>query len=197
MTHLIPHALSLLLGALLVVGAFPKLRHPKGFVLIVWEYQVLPRSVGTVFARLSPVLELFLGLLLVAGVVTPFAAAGTGLLLSCFTVGVAINAARGRRIECGCFGTFLRRRVGWPLVAQNAFLIAACGVDAGFVLRTGPWPPFLSVPMQDTGLAVVVTGLITVGAAGLLDPAVRRSLRRQRVGSAVRAGALVVPKGRE
>jgi hypothetical protein len=158
---------------------------------------VLPRSLATIFARSSPVLELFLGLLLLEGVVTPVAAAGAGLLLTCFTVGVAINAARGRSIECGCFGRLTRRRVGWPLVAQNAFLIAACGVDAGWVWKAGTWSPVVPVPVPDSALAVVVTGLIAVGVAGLLDPAVRRRFRKQRVGLAPRTGSYVVTKGRE
>jgi hypothetical protein len=39
--------LSVLLGVIFLTSALPKLRHPRGFVLAVLEYRVLPRaSVG-------------------------------------------------------------------------------------------------------------------------------------------------------
>lgn len=76
MPVLIRDVLSIALGVILAVRVLPKLRHPKGFVLIVWEYQILPRPLATIFACSAPVVELFLGLLLLEGSATLLAAAG-------------------------------------------------------------------------------------------------------------------------
>ena len=46
-----------------------------------------------------------LALLLLAGLVTRLAAAGVGVLLVMFIVGIAAAWARGLSIDCGCFGT--------------------------------------------------------------------------------------------
>jgi uncharacterized membrane protein YphA (DoxX/SURF4 family) len=59
------------------------------------------RAVGTVL----PVVEIAVGLLLVAGLLTRAAAAAGGLLMLVFVGGIVSAWARGLSIDCGCFGT--------------------------------------------------------------------------------------------
>ena len=56
-----------MLGIIFLTSAVPKLRHPKGFVLAVLEYRVLPPRLSWYYARLVPPLEFLLALLLLSG----------------------------------------------------------------------------------------------------------------------------------
>jgi hypothetical protein len=48
----------------------------------------------------------------------------SALLLS-FIVAVGINLARGRDLDCHCFGRATRRPIGWQLLLQDAALLGA------------------------------------------------------------------------
>src|ERR1051326_5840946 len=88
------------LGILFLVSALPKLHHPKGFMLAVLEYRVLPPRLSRFYARLVPPLEFFLALLLLTGTAVRSAAAVTSVLLLSFIIGASINRARGRDLDC-------------------------------------------------------------------------------------------------
>src|SRR5579884_2184480 len=62
------------------------------------EYQLLPKSLVKPVAYILPFVELFTGMNLL------FAAGLATILLFVFTIAIAINLARGRRIQCHCFG---------------------------------------------------------------------------------------------
>lgn len=95
--------LRLLLGAVFLVSAIPKLRHPRGFVLMVLEYRILPPSLGELYAWMLPPLELFVGLLLLTGAAVRVATIMASFLLLSFIAAIGINLARGRDLDCGCF----------------------------------------------------------------------------------------------
>jgi len=50
-----------------------------------------------------------------------------------FVVGISINLARGRKLDCHCFGKLHSAPAGWKTLARNAVL----AVVAGFVLWEG------------------------------------------------------------
>src|SRR5947209_4134985 len=108
--------LSAMLGIIFLTSAVPKLRHPKGFVLAVLEYRVLPPRLSWYYARLVPPLEFLLALLLLTGTAVRFAAAILSMLLLSFIAAVAINLARGRNLDCHCFGKPTTRPIGWRLL---------------------------------------------------------------------------------
>jgi uncharacterized membrane protein YphA (DoxX/SURF4 family) len=124
-------ALSALLGGVFVAAALPKLRHPKGFLLTVLEYRVLPDGLRPIYARLAPPLELLAALLLFAGVGVRAAAALLALLALSFVIGVGANLARGRDLDCGCFGheagkdTSKTRQISLGVLLQDVGLLAA------------------------------------------------------------------------
>src|ERR1051326_5866722 len=88
--------LSGVLGIVFLAAAIPKLRHPRGFVLAVLEYRVLPTGLSWFYARLIPPLEFLLALLLLTGTAVLSAAIVTLLLLLSFIAAVGINLVRGR-----------------------------------------------------------------------------------------------------
>ncbi len=115
--------LSLLLGSIFLVSSIPKLRHPKGFVFTVLNYRVLPPSLSTVYALVVPSLECFIGLCLLMGALVCVDGGIIALLLTSYLIAVSVNMARGRALECNCFGALKRRHIGWGLVIQDSVLL--------------------------------------------------------------------------
>ncbi len=64
----------------------------------------LPLDLVHVIAWGLPILELVLGLLLLVGLLTRWAALGTALIMTAFIIGIASVWIRGYSIDCGCFG---------------------------------------------------------------------------------------------
>lgn len=118
------------LGAIFLMSSAPKLRHPKGFVLAVLEYRVLPQSLGFLYAWIVPPLEFLVACLLLTGTLVFLAALLIALLLLSFMIAVSITTVRGRDLDCHCFGTKARRRTGWWLVLQDGVLLGAVLVVA-------------------------------------------------------------------
>lgn len=67
-------------------------------------YQVMPYEVAKVVGAALPLVEIALGLLLVAGLATRLVAAVSAALLLVFMAGIASAWSRGLAIDCGCFG---------------------------------------------------------------------------------------------
>lgn len=128
--------LSIALGSIFLVSAVPKLRHPKSFVLAVLEYRVLPARLSWFYARLIPPLEFLLALLLLTGTAVRAAAVVMAVLLLSFIAAIGINLARGRDLDCHCFGKGARRPIGWKLLLQDAALL---GAAIAVVIFTREW----------------------------------------------------------
>jgi uncharacterized membrane protein YphA (DoxX/SURF4 family) len=94
----------LVTGGVWVVAGALKLPDPAASVRAVRAYDLLPESAVTVVGHGLPLLELVIGLLLLAGLLTRPASVVSALLLVAFIVGIASAWARGLEIECGCFG---------------------------------------------------------------------------------------------
>jgi uncharacterized membrane protein YphA (DoxX/SURF4 family) len=91
-------------GGVWIWAGLLKLPHPQESVLAVRAYQLLPGGAASTVGHLLPILEVVVGVLLVAGLLTRPAAVVSGLLFVAFIVGIASVWARGISIDCGCFG---------------------------------------------------------------------------------------------
>ena len=129
-------SLSVVLGIGFLVAAVPKLRHPRGFVLSVLEYRVLPYRSSWLYARLLPPLECLLALLLLSGTAVRSAAVVLALLLLSFIAAIGVNMARGREFDCHCFGKARGKPIGWGTLLRDAALFCAAIVLAAFA---GQW----------------------------------------------------------
>jgi uncharacterized membrane protein YphA (DoxX/SURF4 family) len=96
-------ARALLGGVFLVAGAL-KLPDPAAAERAVRAYRLLPEALVGPVAFGLPVLEIAVGLALLAGVFVRTAALGSAVLLAVFVAAVASAWARGLQIDCGCFG---------------------------------------------------------------------------------------------
>ncbi len=117
--------LGVVVGLIFATSAVPKLRYPQGFMLAVLAYHVLPLRMGRLYARLLPPLELLIALLLMSGTAMRSASIAAAALLLSFLIAVGINVARGRDLDCHCFGRAARRPIGWGLMLQDSVLLGA------------------------------------------------------------------------
>jgi putative oxidoreductase len=93
------------LAAVFVVAAVAKIIDPPGFAHEIHNYKLLPVGVVNALALWLPWLELVIGLAFFFGVYRRAAGRIAAILLVVFIGALSINLARGRPIDCGCFGT--------------------------------------------------------------------------------------------
>ena len=86
------------------LSGFAKAADPVQTRAAVRAFDVLPDGLVPPVAMVLPYLEIALGLLLVLGMVTRWAAVASAVLLVVFIAGVVQAMVRGLSIDCGCFG---------------------------------------------------------------------------------------------
>lgn len=97
-------AARLATGAVWLVAGALKLPDPAASVRAVRAYDLLPEPMVPTVGHLLPVLEVVVGVLLLAGALTRGAAAVSAVLSVAFIIAIASAWARGLEIDCGCFG---------------------------------------------------------------------------------------------
>src|SRR4051794_7891522 len=120
----------LALAGVLIVAGWLKLPDPAESVRAVRAYQLLPEPVVPTVGHGLPLLEIVIGLLLLVGFATRFAAAVAGLLMLAFIIGISSAWARGLTIDCGCFGgggsvAANQTKYGQEIARDTALLLAA------------------------------------------------------------------------
>ncbi|WP_073258205.1 MauE/DoxX family redox-associated membrane protein [Cryptosporangium aurantiacum] len=101
----LPLVARLVLGGVWLWAGAAKATDLDASVRAVRAYRLLPEGAATVIGAGLPWLEIALGLLLVAGVAVRFGALFSAALMVVFLIGIVSAAARGLRIDCGCFGS--------------------------------------------------------------------------------------------
>ena len=93
------------LAAFFAVAGFFKIADPPGFAHEIHNYGLLPGVAVNALALILPWLEVVAGVALFLGIARRSAARILAILLLVFIVALSINLARGRPVDCGCFGT--------------------------------------------------------------------------------------------
>lgn len=119
----------LVLGVVLLVAGALKVTSPAASAMSVRAFQILPYDLAGYVGYAMPVVEILVGLLLVAGLLTRASAVVGGLLMLAFMVGITSAWMRGLTIDCGCFGgggtvTAAQTRYGTELLRDAG--LAAC-----------------------------------------------------------------------
>jgi uncharacterized membrane protein YphA (DoxX/SURF4 family) len=117
-------AFRFVLGTVFALAGLGKLPRRAQFEDAVRGYRLVPDRLAPRIARWLPVVELAAGALLLVGLGTVPVAALLGAFLVVFTGAVAINLARGRAIDCGCYGAGPSRTIGLPTLVRNLGLLA-------------------------------------------------------------------------
>src|SRR5215211_7230933 len=97
--------LRFLLAFVFLTAALPKLFARDDFERALRNYELLPRRLVPTVAAWLPRVELACALALFAGFAITFVTAIAAGMLTVFAAAVAVNLARGRIIECGCYSS--------------------------------------------------------------------------------------------
>ncbi|WP_168581606.1 MauE/DoxX family redox-associated membrane protein [Gephyromycinifex aptenodytis] len=120
----------LILGAALLVAGGMKIGSPLVAARAAQAYQILPFDLAGYVGMALPAIEMALGLLLVLGLYTRFAAGAGAVLMLVFVAAIASAWARGLSIDCGCFGgggAVAPEQTQYGLDIARDFLLALCG----------------------------------------------------------------------
>ena len=121
----------LVLGVVLLVAGGAKITSSASSALAVRAYKILPYDFAGYVGYALPVVEILIGLLLVAGLFTRVAAIAGGLLMLAFIVGISWAWAHGYSIDCGCFGgggTIAASQTQYPLEVLRDVGLVVCAV---------------------------------------------------------------------
>jgi len=158
---------QVLLSIVLAVAAAAKLADRDGTRHAARDLG-LPAAWGPPIAWGLPAVELALAAALLAPApVSRVAALAAGALLVAFAALLARGAARGRDIECRCFGRLSAGPAGWPAVARNALLATV----AAFVAAGGRAPAAFAAVALAAVAAMVATRSRPAVRAGAAAPA--------------------------
>ena len=119
------------LAAFFVVAGASKIADPPGFAHEIHNYALVPAGVVNAMALILPWLEVAAGLALFFGIFKRTATRILGLLLLVFIVALSINLARGKPVDCGCFGTSKAHRPDAERLFDMKLAIAR---DAGLLI---------------------------------------------------------------
>ncbi len=120
--------LSVILAAVFIFAAIPKIAAPQEFALSVFRYHLLPHQFVNLAAIYLPWLELAaVTALLVPGRFRQAGVLTLLVMLTCFTCAIGYNLWRGLDIACGCFSVQADSGfMGFSSVLRNLFLILLC-----------------------------------------------------------------------
>ena len=115
----------LVVAAVFIAAALPKIVDPAGFAEDIANYEVFPFWSSNLLAGVVPMLELTGAIAILTG----WKRRGAALLLGALTVGfialIASAIARDLNIDCGCFGQQSEAAtIGWPKLLEDIGLLA-------------------------------------------------------------------------
>ena len=115
-------AIRLAAAAVWLVSGVAKIADLQHFEAQVQAYKLLPHALEAPFAYALPFVEVGLGIYLAVGLLVRGAAALSVVLMICFIAAMAQAWARGLSLDCGCFGTLAKERVGLGTILRDAAL---------------------------------------------------------------------------
>jgi hypothetical protein len=96
---------QVVLGGIFIYASIGKIIDPKGFMIIISNYKLLPNFLVKLTAIGLPWIELILGIFLFANIYPKKTASVLSTLLIIFMLVLVINIIRGIDSNCGCFST--------------------------------------------------------------------------------------------
>jgi len=142
-------AARLYLGWVFIIACLHKIAHPGMFALDIATYDILPLSVINLTAVTLPWIELFTGVMLVAGFRVRGAAIAVAGMMVMFLVAIIIALDKGLDMSCGCFASqtteedpisylTVLRDSGWLLLAVYVAIFdrKVIGLDRLLIMRS-------------------------------------------------------------
>jgi hypothetical protein len=160
--------LQVALAAVFVAAASAKSLRPDRTREALTGFGV-PDRLAPLLVPALPLAELAVGVMLVPFVQPRAGAIASLVLLAAFTTAIAHNLARGRAMDCNCFGALRARPIGPLTLVRNAALMAAAGCIAWLgpgAVSLGVTAWLRSLPAIDLVLLASVGLILTVMLAG-------------------------------
>ena len=123
-------AARVFLGGMFAVAGLAKLADRSGVRRAVVAFGV-PGAAAAVAGSAMIATEFGIAALLVGGRWTRVGAVAALVLLAGFCAVVLVSLARGRRLQCHCFGRLSSGPLGWPTLARNGCFAALAVLVAG------------------------------------------------------------------
>jgi uncharacterized membrane protein YphA (DoxX/SURF4 family) len=111
--------LRVALGLVFLAAGGLKVGHADVFASEIAGFQLLPHPLIAPLALLLPFLELMIGVYLIVGLFTRFAAWFAAAEMAVFAVAIASAVLRGISTSCGCFGPSDKSTTSWPEVGRD------------------------------------------------------------------------------
>ncbi len=130
----------LVLGAVFIAAAGPKIMDPPSFAHMIANYRLFPPALVHAAALVLPWIEILCGLALVSGLFWKTAAKLVGGMLLVFILAIGTNLARGRAVQCGCFDVHAAEKSHAELIGEMRWVLvrdAALLAVAVFLLAAG------------------------------------------------------------
>jgi len=137
------------LGYIFIYACIHKIAHPGSFALDIATYDIIPLGLVNIMAVTLPWIELFAGVLLIAGYKTRGAALAVAGMMVMFIVAIMIALSKGLDMSCGCFASqsaaeedpisaqTILRDSGWLFLSLYVFLLDRnpIGIDSHLTYR--------------------------------------------------------------
>jgi uncharacterized membrane protein YphA (DoxX/SURF4 family)/peroxiredoxin len=123
----------LVLSAVFLLAGLTKIADPKGTIKALRDFG-LPRVLASLFSLLLPLAEISVAAALIPVASGWYGACAALALLGIFVIAIGINLARGRTLDCHCFGQMHSAPVGWQTLLRNGVL----GAVAAWLVVRGP-----------------------------------------------------------
>jgi uncharacterized membrane protein YphA (DoxX/SURF4 family) len=125
--------LRIALGAVWLAAGLLKVNDPDGMLRSVRAFRILPETLVQPVAYGVPFLEIALGVLLIVGLAVRVTAVVSALMFATYVAAIASAAARGLRIDCGCFSSGGDLTAGAPThytseLVRDSLLLAAAAL---------------------------------------------------------------------
>lgn len=134
-------------GSLCLWAGLSKLPHVTEFSAAIRRYNILPSKLLPATAASIVVMEILCGVLLVAGLRVPLAAATSALLFASFSLAIGLSLLRNNRVPCNCFGATSGEPVSFVGLTRALVLLAMSlliGVIDQLEHPSG-WPPIATL----------------------------------------------------
>jgi uncharacterized membrane protein YphA (DoxX/SURF4 family) len=122
------------LAAFFVVAGLAKIADPPGFAHEIHNYGLVPGPFVNAMALVLPWLEVITGAALFLSLARRTAARILAILLVVFIAAIGINLARGKPVDCGCFGASTVQKTDADRLREMKMVILR---DLGLLLLAG------------------------------------------------------------
>lgn|GEM_PF-6405102 len=168
-------------GSVLGWAGYVKLRQPGDFAHVLERLLRFSPRLSRPLAQLLPSLELAVGIMLIAGLLTALVAGMAIALFVVFTVSLIIHLRHERQLNCFCFGT-RHHRAGsrsWPIL-RNIGLMLMAVIAAGVPASSWSIDTQLGIA-ADGQLALLASSALGIGFTAIaVAPLMGRRRRRGR-----------------